>query len=105
MSIATYYTLSRQRCADGSRFNPRAMTCASRVYPLHTRLLVSRGGRKIVLTVTDRTAQGRCNLDLTPAAMAHLCPDYKTVGVLRVRIRVLSPPKHHHSFSSAFHKR
>lgn len=38
MSIATWYTDTRPN-ADGSRFRASAMTCASRVYPLHSRLM------------------------------------------------------------------
>ena len=40
--------------ANGQPFNPDALTCASRVHPLGTRLRVSHGNRAVVVTVTDR---------------------------------------------------
>ncbi len=90
MSLATFYTQSAGRMSNGHRFNPCALACASRVYPLHSRLrIVAANGRRVIVTVTDRTARGRTNCDLTPLAMRRLCPNYKRVGVLHVHIHRL----------------
>lgn len=40
--------------ASGERFNPYGLTAAHRSYPLGTRLLVSYGGRSVVVRVNDR---------------------------------------------------
>jgi rare lipoprotein A len=40
--------------ADGSRFNPRAMTAAHRSLPFGTRLRVTYRGREVVVRVSDR---------------------------------------------------
>lgn len=89
MSVATYYTSSPGPLADGGTFRASAMACASRVYPLHTRLeLTSRSGRRVIVTVRDRTGRGRTNIDLTPGAMRRLAgPGYRRIGALHVRVR------------------
>lgn len=91
MSIATFYTHSVNRMSNRHHFNPRAMACASRVYPLHSRLkIVAANGRRVIVTVTDRTARGRKNVDCTPAAMRCLAgPRYRIIGVLHVHIHRL----------------
>lgn len=93
MSICTWYGSSPGRMSNGHRFNPRAMSCASRVYPLRSRLkIVAANGRRVIVTVTDRTARGHTNVDLTPAAFRALCGphiNYRVQGVLHVHVRRL----------------
>lgn len=45
-----------ERMANGKRFDPTAMTCASRTYPLNTILQVTsaHSKKKVIVTVTDR---------------------------------------------------
>lgn len=90
--VATYYTHSDGLTSSGQKYNSRAMTCASRVFRLGTRLeLISRSGRRAIVIVNDRTARGRTNVDCTPAAMRKLAgPDYREIGVLRhVHVHIL----------------
>jgi rare lipoprotein A (peptidoglycan hydrolase) len=93
MSLATFYTHSPGRMSDGSRFHASAMACASRVYPLHSRLrIVAANGRRVIVIVTDRTARGRKNVDCTPAAFSALCGrgiNYRAQGVLHVHVHRL----------------
>ncbi|HEY1791532.1 MAG TPA: septal ring lytic transglycosylase RlpA family protein [Opitutaceae bacterium] len=78
--------------ANGRPFNPDALTCASWEYALGTRLLVTRGDRKVVVTVTDRgprfdlVSRGRL-LDLSAHAFLILA-DPRT-GVIEVTVKVL----------------
>lgn len=71
---ASYYanSLSGRRTASGERYNPRAMTAASRTLPFGTRLRVTRvdTGRSVEVRVNDRGPFGRRRriLDLSRAA-------------------------------------
>ncbi len=71
---ASYYasSLSGRRTASGERYNPRAMTAASRTLPFGTRLRVTRvdTGRSEEVRVNDRGPFGRRRriLDLSRAA-------------------------------------
>ncbi|MBV9849845.1 MAG: RlpA-like double-psi beta-barrel domain-containing protein [Armatimonadetes bacterium] len=83
--IATFYTSSPGPTASGQRFNPRAYTCAAPYgYRLGDVLLVSRGGRRVRVTVTDRGRLGHGHLDLTPAPFRALAGrHWRKVGVVR----------------------
>ncbi len=61
--------------ANGKPFNPAAMTCAVRGWPLGTTLIVrdTHNGLSVVVTVTDRPALKYSNrVDLSPAAFEKL---------------------------------
>lgn len=77
------------RAADGSVFRPDAMTCAHRTLAFGSRLRVSRAGRSVVVTVTDRgpAAWTGRSLDLTRGAAARL--GMLGVGVAPVTMQVL----------------
>jgi rare lipoprotein A len=72
--VASIYD-SGYRTASGARFNPHAMTAASKTLPLgsHVRVTNLRTGRSIGVTINDRGpyVQGRI-IDLTPAAAGAL---------------------------------
>ena len=72
--------------ADGERYNPWAMTCASLSLPFGTRLRVSYGGRAVVVRVNDRGpyVAGR-DLDLSEAAAKALGMVEQGVAWVRVR--------------------
>ena len=88
--IASYYgrELSGHRTASGARFNPGAMTAAHRTLRFGTRVLVSHGGRSVVVTINDRGpfVRGRV-IDLSAAAAHHLglSTGYVTLQVLGCR--------------------
>ena len=89
--IASWYGESHRGriMANGKRFDPDALTCACWDYPLGTKLLVSRGRKSVVVTVTDRGPAkhlGRA-IDLSAAAFRRLADP--RVGLVVVRIRSL----------------
>ena len=69
--VASYYgrSLAGNPTASGEPYDPEELTAAHRNLPLGTRLLVSRGGESVRVTVTDRGpyAAGH-DLDLSLAA-------------------------------------
>jgi rare lipoprotein A len=75
--------------ANGKAFDPDAMTCASRDYPLGTILQVWRNSRHCIVTVTDRGPALRLYhagriIDLSRAAFARL--DELDAGVIEVDV-------------------
>ena len=88
--IASWYGpgFAGRTMADGSPFDPEAMTCASRTLPMGTRLAVSRGEREVEVMVTDRGPfwPGR-QLDLSREAAKAI--GMKSVGVAAVRVEIL----------------
>lgn len=94
-AICSWYggELAGEFTANGERFNPKAMTCASWFHPFGTWLKVSHNGRTVVCRVTDRgprwdlVRKGR-RIDLSRAAFARLAnPD---VGLIRVTIKEMN---------------
>lgn len=77
-----------KRMANGERYNPDAMTCATWEHPLGSRLEVTNTatGRSVVVTVTDRgpAFAGR-KLDLSRAAFAAIAQ--LRLGVIQCEIR------------------
>lgn len=75
--------------ANGERFNPRALTCASWFYPFGTRLNVTCGARTVLVRVNDRgparrfVRQGRV-IDLSEAAFERIAD--KRLGLVTVTI-------------------
>ncbi len=83
--------------AYGIRFDPKALTCATRLWPAGTRIEVTdvHNGLSVVVRVVDVTPKksksGRDltrRLDLSPAAFEKL--NGLELGTCRVRVRVLS---------------
>ena len=74
--------------ANGQRYNPDALTCASVEYPLGTVLMVTYLKRSVTVTVTDRGPAQHLNrlLDLSAAAFASLAEP--RIGLLRVTVTV-----------------
>lgn len=75
--------------ANGQPFDPTALTCATWTYPIGTHLLVVRGNKSVIVTVTDRGPAPHLNrlLDLSQAAFAELAaPD---LGVIDVMVEAL----------------
>lgn len=55
-----------RRTACGDRYDSGGYTAASNRHPCDALVRVSRGGKSVLVRVTDRC--GRCGIDLTPAA-------------------------------------
>ena len=70
----TWKNGKEQRMADGKKFNDAGFTCATRDYPLGSRLMVRNisNGKSVVVVVTDRIGRrfiGK-RIDLSKAAFA-----------------------------------
>jgi rare lipoprotein A len=81
-SGASYYGVGDnyhgRTTANGERFNTYAMTTAHRSLPFGTKLLVTSGGRSVVVRVNDRGPfVGGRDLDLSYAAFSALAPPSK----------------------------
>lgn len=77
-----------KRMANGQRFNPDALTCATWDYPLGARLQFTNvaTGRSVVVTVTDRgPAITTRKADLSRAAFEAIAST--SLGVIRCEIR------------------
>jgi rare lipoprotein A len=74
------------RAADGSRFNPRGLTCAHRSLPFGTRLRIAYRGRSVVVRVTDRGPDRRTGraLDLSRGAADALGLTRVGVGTVNI---------------------
>ena len=92
-ALASYYGGGHEhlnaRTASGERFRPGGMTAAHRTLPFGTRLLVSRGGRSVIVRVNDRGPNIRTgrSLDLSRGAAARL--GTIRAGVASVNVSVL----------------
>lgn len=79
-----------QPMANGQRFNPDKLTAASWFYHLGTRVVVTHGGRSVVVEITDRgpsktlVSQGR-KIDLSYAAFAKLANPER--GLIAVTVK------------------
>lgn len=73
--VASWYgaELSGSPMANGQPFDPNALTAAHKTLPLGSRVLVSRGGKEVEVTITDRGpfTPGR-DIDLSRAAAREL---------------------------------
>lgn len=79
--------------ANGGRFNPKAMTCATRQFALGTILKVTdtHNGLSCVVRVTDRpSAIYGHRLDLSPAAFEKL--NGLPLGICDVKAEVIKNP-------------
>jgi rare lipoprotein A len=74
--------------ASGERFNQWGLTAAHRTLPLGTRLLVSRGGRSVVVRVNDRgpAAWTGRSLDLSRGAASRIGLISSGSGAVRVQV-------------------
>jgi rare lipoprotein A len=80
--------------ANGEPFNPDAMTCASWFYRFGTRLVVTSGGKSVIVTVTDRgpnrrflKTRRRRIIDLSRAAFARLSS--LKIGLIPISVKTL----------------
>lgn len=81
-----------KRMANGRRYNPDLLTCATWEWPIGAWLEVEHAGKRVLVQVTDRgpaLTLGRL-IDLSQAAFAKLA-DLKR-GVLTVHVRRVPPP-------------
>ena len=88
LGIASWYgeEHANKLMANGQPFNPRAMTCATMVWPLGTKLYVEYAGRFLTVVVTDRGPANHLGrlIDLSSAAFAQLAP--LACGIITVRV-------------------
>jgi rare lipoprotein A len=90
--VASYYGSGEYLnalTASGERFKASGMTAAHRTLPFGTRLLVSRGGRSVVVRVNDRgpAAWTGRSLDLSRGAASRI--GMLGAGVSRVSVIIL----------------
>ena len=84
--IATYYTHSPGRLADGTLYNSGYFCAAPKRFKLGQKLRIAYpvSGRRITVTVRDR---GCSHLDLSQTAFKALVgPRYKVIGKVTVKI-------------------
>jgi len=79
--------------ANGQRFNPDALTCASWTYPLGSSLRISnRAGQSVIVTVHDRGPAKRLlktrQLDLSRAAFEKIAG--LELGIETVKVEVIN---------------
>ena len=102
--VCTYYEGSPGPLADGTRYSQASPFVASRVYPLGSRLRLTnpKTGRSLVVTVRDRTAPGRTNLDLPVRDFRLLASrhGWRAAGIMHLTVRVLSHPVPSHPVPS-----
>lgn len=86
--VQAYECKPNKIMANGKKFNPNALTVAHKTLPLGTRLKLTRGGKVIYVTVTDRGpfVKGR-TLDLSKAAAAAL--GCIKVGVCKLDMQII----------------
>lgn len=90
---ASYYgeAYRGKRMANGERFDPTALTCATWEWPLGSWLEITHNKRTVVVRVTDRGPAfnlGRL-VDLSQGAFEHLA-NWR-LGVIDVTIREVAP--------------
>ena|ERR1700729_1786052 len=80
---------SRPRTADGERFDPQAMTAASRTLPFGTYVRVTHDGRSVTVRINDRGpfVRGR-DIDLSRGAARRI----RCGGVCRVDLEIVGKP-------------
>ena len=80
-----------QKMANGKRFDEDAFTCAARLWPLGTRLLVTnqKNGRQVRVIVSDRIGKrfAETRIDLSKGAFSRIA-DLKE-GVVKVEVEVI----------------
>lgn len=77
--------------ANGNRFNENAMTCACRLYPLGTKLLITNlnNKKKVLVVVTDRIGKrfAKTRIDLSMGAFKQVA-DLKQ-GLISIKAEVV----------------
>ena len=72
------YKITKGVTANGEHFNENNLTCACRLFPLHSYLRVTecKTGRTVIVKVTDRIGKrfAKTRIDLSPKAFAILAP-------------------------------
>lgn len=77
--VASWYgeELRGRLTANGEKFDPDALTCASWDYPFGTKLRVSHGGKSVIVRVNDRGPSKQFlvrTIDLSREAFRRLAP-------------------------------
>lgn len=88
--IATWYGNVRpnMKTSSGRPFNENELTCAHKTLPFGTRVAVTFGGRRVIVTVTDRGPYGKGRvIDLSKRAASVI--GLRSAGVGRVRCEVV----------------
>lgn len=92
--IASWYgeNYRGKKMANGERFDPDKLTCATWHWPLGAALAVEHGEKTVIVRVTDRGPAlplGRL-IDLSQAAFARIAP--LPLGLVRVKVWQVSQP-------------
>ncbi|MFA7718258.1 MAG: septal ring lytic transglycosylase RlpA family protein [Candidatus Absconditabacterales bacterium] len=81
----------KQIMANGKEFNENAMTCASRLYPLNTKLRITntKNNKTVLVVVTDRIGKrfAKTRIDLSKAAFAKIAD--LSVGIIKIKVEVI----------------
>jgi len=82
------YQYSKGVMANGEKFNENDLTCATRMYPLGSRLRITHAasGRSCIVRVTDRIGKrfATKRIDLSKAAFMQIADLYR--GLVYVRV-------------------
>jgi rare lipoprotein A len=80
---------SKGRCADGSMFRDSNLTCATRLWPLGTKLQVrnKKNEKSVIVKVTDRIGKRFANtrIDLSESAFKKIA--YPSEGLVKVEVK------------------
>ena len=90
MAIATFYGSAHhgKYMANNERYDMHALTCATWLYPIGTKLKVSYGIDSVIVTVTDK-CDDKTDIDLSYAAFKAICdPD---AGRITVKVEYVEP--------------
>lgn len=75
--------------ANGTPFNPRALTVAHRTLPFGTRVLLTYGGQQVVATVADRGPAEWTGRSLDVSRRVAEVLGFKAQGVANIKMAVL----------------
>jgi len=79
--------------ANGKRFDENAMTCACRLYPLGTKLIITnqKNGRSVQVVVTDRIGKrfAKTRIDLSKKSFQTLTNNHLELGLISIEVRVI----------------
>lgn len=95
VGVASWYSQGH-RTANGERYNPRAMTAASRTLPFGTIVVVAAGNRLVIVRINDRgpyAGHGERIIDLSAEA-GHRLGIIK-LGLAQVTVKILWQRKEH----------
>lgn len=86
------WAYSHGRMANGRIFDENALTCATRLYPLGTKLIITNlnNNKSVIVTVTDRIGKrfARSRIDLSKGAFQEIAS--LKDGVIPIRVQVVN---------------